>query len=136
MFDLNGLRYWLLPFLWTVQIFYFSLLPRGLYPRIGNANFDTHYLQYIYHSCQFFCLSLLVYRAFLYSSWPRNQDFNRRALAYAVLALLLTVALLDESIQIFVPTRSFTVRDLAADIFGGAAGVLLMHVTRRKVFPA
>jgi len=128
----NSLRHWFLPLLWTLQIFYFSLLPRGSFPKVDQQHVDTGYLQYLYHFGQFFCLSLLLYRPVLCSSWSDSRLAGRRNVVPAALAVLVIIALLDEAIQIAVPTRRFTLRDLAADIVGGAVGLLLMQMSRRE----
>jgi VanZ family protein len=132
MFDSNWLRNWLPPILWTLQIFYFSLLPRGSYPKIDEQHFDTSYLQYVYHFGQFFCLSLLLYRAMFRSSVSANGAMARSHVVKQALLIIAVIALLDELIQVPVPTRKFTVRDLAADVAGGALGVLIMQRGKRS----
>jgi VanZ family protein len=133
MCDVNWLRNWLPPILWTLQIFYFSSLPRGSYLRIDGQHFDTGYLQYLYHFGQFFCLSLLLYRAILRSSvsakiaTPRSHVVKHALLAIAIIAFV------DELIQVPVPTRKFTVRDLMADVAGGGVGLLIIIKGRRWV---
>ena len=121
---------WLVPLLWTVQIFYFSLLPRGSFPQVDQQHADAGSLQYVYHFGQFFCLSLLLYRAIICNSSTDNRSAICRHPASAAFALLVMIALLDEAIQIVVPTRHFTVRDLTADIVGGAVGLLLVQMIR------
>jgi len=132
MFDLNWVRHWLLPILWTLQIFYFSSLPRGSYPKIDEQHFDTSYLQYIYHFGQFFCLSLLLHRAILRSSVSAKTPTQRsRVLRHALLAIAI-IAFLDELIQVPVPTRKFTLRDLMADVAGGGFGLLIVQMGKRS----
>ena len=129
--DLEWLRNWVLPVLWTLQIFYFSLLPRGSYPKIDERHFDTSYLQYIYHFGQYFCLSWLVYRARLRSSTAAKPAGRRRPALRHTLLILAVIAFVDELIQIPVPGRTFTVRDLTADMAGGCFGLLIMHFGKR-----
>jgi len=132
MFHLKWLHNWILPILWTVQIFYFSSLPRGSYPKIDEQHFDTSYLQYIYHFGQFFCLSLLLHRAILRSSVSAKSPTGRsRVLRHALLAIAI-IAFLDELIQVPVPTRKFTVRDLMADVAGGGFGLLIVQMGKRS----
>lgn len=132
MFKLKRLGNWLLPILWTLQIFYFSSLPRGAYPKIDEQHFDTGYLQYLYHFGQFFCLSLLVYRAILRSSVStRIANPRSHVVKHAVLAIAM-IAFLDELIQVPVPTRKFTVRDLMADVAGGGFGLLIVQMGKRS----
>lgn len=130
MFDLNSVRNWLLPILWTLQIFYFSLLPRGSYPQINDQHFDTGYLQYLYHFGQFFCLSLLLYRAILCSSVSAKTPAPRSHLLKHALLAIAIIAFLDELIQILVPTRRFALRDLMADVVGGSFGLLIMQMVK------
>ena len=132
MFDLKWLRNWILPVLWTLQIFYFSLLPRGSYPKIDEQHFDTSYLQYIYHSGQYFCLSLLVYRGALRSSVSAKTAARRGHVLKHALIVIAVIAFLDELIQIPVPTRTFTTPDLMADLAGGGVGLLSMQIGRRS----
>ena len=133
MFDVSCLRNWLPAILWTLQIFYFSSLPRSSYPKIDEQHFGTSYLQYIYHFGQYFCLSLLVYRATLRGSVSaKTAAGHGHVLKHALLAIAI-IAFLDELIQIPVPTRKFTVRDLMADVAGGGFGLLLMmHMGKRS----
>jgi VanZ family protein len=128
MLDSKWLSHWLPPILWTLQIFYLSLLPRGSYPKIEDQHFDPSYLQYVYHFGQFLCLSLLFYRAMLYSSFSGEKVGTRHNHAYLTLAVVIIIAFLDEIIQIPVPTRRFTLRDLMADVVGGGFGLLFMRI--------
>lgn len=132
MCDLNWLRNWLPPILWTLQIFYFSSLPRGSYPRIDGQHFDTGYLQYLYHFGQFFCLSLLLYRAILRSSVSAKIATRRSHVVKHALLAIAIVAFVDELIQVAVPTRKFTVRDLMADVAGGGFGLLIVQMGKRS----
>jgi VanZ family protein len=132
MFDSNWLRNWLPPILWTLQIFYFSSLPRGSYPKIDEQHLDTSYLQYLYHFGQFFCLSLLVSRAMLRSSVPAKIATPRSHVVKQALLAIAIVAFVDELIQVPVPTRKFTVRDLMADVAGGGFGLLIVQMGKRS----
>ena len=132
MFDVSCLRNWLPAILWTLQIFYFSSLPRSSYPKIDEQHFGTSYLQYIYHFGQYFCLSFLLHRAILRSSVSAKTATRRsRVLKHALLAIAI-IALLDELIQIPVPRRKFTVRDLMADVAGGGFGLVIMQMGKRS----
>jgi hypothetical protein len=132
MCDFNWLRNWLPPILWTFQIFYFSSLPRGSYPKIDEQHFATGYLQYLYHFGQFFCLSLLLYRAILRSSVSAKVTTPRgHAVKHALLAIAI-IAFVDELIQVPVPTRKFTVRDLMADVAGGGFGLFFFMWIRKR----
>jgi len=132
MCDFNWLRNWLPSILWALQIFYFSSLPRGSYPKIDEQHFDTGYLQYLYHFGQFFCLSLLIYRAILRSSVSAKIATPRsHAVKHALLAIAI-IAFVDELIQVPVPTRKFTVRDLMADVAGGGFGLLIVQIGKRS----
>ena len=48
-----------------------------------------------------------------------------------VLAICLLIALLDETVQLFVPGRSGEIRDVWIDMLGGALGVLIVSATKQ-----
>lgn len=131
MFHLKWLYNWILPILWAVQIFYFSLLPRGSYPKVDERHFDTSYLQYLYHFGQYFCLSLLVYAAARRSSISVKTSDPSEVLKRSLLTIA-GIAFIDELIQIPVPTRTFTVRDLMADMAGGGFGLLITRIGKES----
>jgi VanZ family protein len=122
----------MLPCLWTLQIFYFSSLPRGSYPKVDDQHLDTSYLQYVYHFGQYFCLALLLYRAKLHSALPAKTAEHIRQMPKRTLVIIAVVALVDELIQIPVPTRTFTLRDVMADVAGGGFALLLMQLGKRS----
>jgi VanZ family protein len=132
MCDVNWLRNWLPPILWTLQIFYFSLLPRGSFPKIDEQHFHASYLQYIYHFAQFFFLSLLIYRAIVRSSVSAKIATRRSHVVKHALLAIAIIAFVDELIQVPVPTRKFTVRDLMADVVGGGFGLLIVQMGKRS----
>jgi VanZ family protein len=134
MVDRKWLRYWLPPILWMLQMFYFSLLPRGSYPKIDEQHFDTSYLQYVYHCGQFFCLSLLLYRAIVRSPASGKSVAPRNVALKDALVAIVVIAFVDELIQIPVPTRKFTVRDLAADVVGGGFGLMIIQMVKRSKY--
>ena len=132
MCHLNWLRNWLPPILWTLQIFYFSSLPRGSYPKIDEQHFDTGYLQYLYHFGQFFCLSLLIYIAILRSVVSAKIATGPSHVVRHVLLAIAIIAFVDELLQVPIPTRKFTVRDLMANVAGGGFGLLIVQLGKRS----
>jgi len=132
MFDSRRRRNWIFPALWTIQIFYFSLLPRASYPKMDGQQLGASYLQYIYHFGQYFCLSLLVYGARRRDAeYAQTPERRGRILKHAMLVIAV-IALLDELVQVPAPTRTFAIPDLMADMAGGSLGLLVMHRGKRS----
>jgi VanZ family protein len=80
------------------------------------------------HFVEYAVLALLAARAFLSSSRARL----RAGWHIAALALVMTIALLDEYHQSFEPTRTGTIYDSLIDIAGGAAAVAAVALWRRR----
>lgn len=78
------------------------------------------------HFTEYFVLALLAARAFLSSS----RSSLRRRWWLASLALVASVALLDEYHQSFVSTRTGTIYDSLIDLAGGACAVALVALWR------
>jgi len=96
-------------------IFYMSSLPQPL-PAIPILSFDK-----VLHIIEYAVFGLLAVRAFKYSTQKMFYE------SFKILALLLTIlyGVSDEVHQLFVPSRQFSVFDIAADTIGGMLGVLL-----------
>lgn len=90
-------------------IFYLSSRPASDFPG-GIPDIIPHFLE-------FFLLSFLFMRMF-------DRPPTRRQ-AMAGFPVLLTLAVLDETHQLFVPTRFFSVLDLLYDLMGIVAGRLV-----------
>ena len=85
-------------------------------------------LQYPYHISAFFILNMLFLRCFLSGS---DGEVTRK---FEILSLLgcLLVSICSEVIQLFVPTRTPSVSDLALDLLGAVLGIIAM---RRRCSP-
>lgn len=115
----NFLYYWLPALLYAGLIFYLSSLPQPL-PE-GGLEFQRKDL--VLHALEYFVLSALLLRAFLYSSVKRQY-------LYAILFSAL-YGISDEVHQLFVAGRVFSVYDIIADAVG-ACLVLLFLLFEKK----
>lgn len=75
------------------------------------------------HFTEFFVLGLLAGRT-SGSILPVNMGKIKKVVT--TLAFCLSISLIDESIQLFVPGRSFQLFDISVDLMGSAIAVILM----------
>jgi VanZ family protein len=126
---------------WTAFIFYNSLQPgsesaeiSGRFVRLFGVIFDRLGIAYDHgslsiivrkaaHIFEFFVLALLLFQLF--------KDNKYRYLGVAVCGF--TVAVIDETIQHFVPGRVGAIVDVAIDM-GGVALALLLYLLIRTLF--
>jgi len=120
---------WVPVVVWTLAIFGLSARPYTAYFRDlespGYRLLDR-YLQYPLHLAEYAVLAGLWVRAL------RPGPLTGRGVACLTLAATLVTALVDESIQSLVPTRSFALRDLLMDATGSLLGVAVA----RWIFPS
>lgn len=114
-------RRWLPPALWALAILVATSWPNPNVPQVGRGDLIVHLLLYA-------GLGLLAARAAL----AETRHTARAALLVAVAAS--AFGALDEWHQRFVPGRSASVDDWAADSLGGALGALA--ALARRVRPA
>ena len=112
---------WLPVILMTLLIFWLSSRPYTAYfAELEGPSYRLFqkYLQYPAHLLEYAILGLLW-------MWPlsRHRAHAKRA-AWLTLAAIMVTALLDESIQWFVPTRHFALRDLLMDSAGGVVATM------------
>jgi VanZ family protein len=81
------------------------------------------------HWSEFFVFGFLVYRAAMGSGWEKPT----MGVPWKTLAVVLIWALLDEFHQVFVPSRSASIKDSLLDFAGGFSAILLMGVRTRFV---
>ena len=115
---------WLAVLLYTLLIFFLSSQQYTDYFRnLEDRSYwlFEHYLQYPTHATEYAVLAVLWLRAL------RQPRMARANLAKFTLVAVVLTALVDESIQYFVPTRSFAVQDLCMDTLGGMFIVLLLN---------
>ncbi len=131
-----------LPLLWLALVLvlgtaYFSASHTGAFvvpflktlaPGASSAKLNAIHmvLRKLAHLAEYAVLALLWFRALL-----RGTGRTPRAAAWIALAICLGCALVDETHQAMIPTRSGSVRDLLVD-GSGAAGVLIFARGRRE----
>lgn len=115
------LFYWLPPLLWMALIYYGSAQPT--LPSLTHSLLDS-LVKYGAHFMEYAVLALLWYRA-IYSRFPHPMI---QPLAFIIVVVY---ALSDEFHQSFVPGRSATWQDVAADVIGGASALLVWNVVQQ-----
>jgi VanZ family protein len=115
-----SLSRWLPVLLWAGFIFIasarsnpYQALPAST---LGSSGRDELLGRFL-HAGEYAVLAALTARALVWRSKPRFS------LLVAALGLTALYALSDEAHQLFVPGRSFELRDLALDITGAAVGL-------------
>lgn len=115
------LFYWLPPLLWMALIYYGSAQPT--LPSLTHSLLDS-LVKYGAHFMEYAVLALLWYRA-IYSRFPHPMI---QPLAFIIVVVY---ALSDEFHQSFVPGRSATWQDVAADVIGGASALLVWNIVQQ-----
>jgi VanZ like family len=121
----------LLPLLlWIGIILWVASRPSSFFLEDKKIIFEMprRLLQYPYHISAFFILDMLFLRCFLSDS---DGEVTRK---FEILSLLgcVLVSICSEVIQLFVPTRTASVSDLALDLLGAVLGTIAM---RRRCSP-
>jgi VanZ family protein len=103
---------------------------KWLFPGISEAQLLlVHFtVRKTAHFTEYAVLALLAARAFI----PSTRRRLRRGWFVAALALVATVALLDEYNQSFNPARTGTIWDSLIDLAGGATALVLFGLWRRR----
>jgi VanZ family protein len=120
---------WLPVILMTLLIFWLSSRPYTAYfaeLEGSSSRLFQRYLQYPAHLGEYAVLALLWVWAL------SGHVAHRKHAAWLALGAILVTALVDESIQRFVPTRTFALRDLFMDSAGGVVAA----ATCRWIVPA
>lgn len=102
-------------------IYYGSAQPT--LPSLSDSLLDSM-VKYGAHFVEYAVLALLWYRA-IYSRFPHPKI---QPLAFIIVVVY---ALSDEFHQSFVPGRSATWQDVAADVIGGASALLVWNVVQQ-----
>jgi len=108
--------------LWCLLIFISSSIPSSELPRFVFKLSDK-----LIHSILFLVLAALAYRALTHQD--RFPFLSRHTLSITV-AFTLFYGVSDEIHQLFVTGRNASVYDVAADVIGGLAFVLMMKISR------
>jgi VanZ family protein len=108
-------------------------LAKWLYPGISEAQllFVHFAVRKTAHFTEYAVLALLAARAFISSA----HAHLRRGWFVAALALVASVALLDEYNQSFNPARTGTIWDSLIDISGGTTALVLFGLWRKRRHP-
>ena len=115
---------WLPPVCYAIIIFYFS--SRSHLPSfLPNFPFSDKLL----HGGEYAIFGFLIYRAVTMS--PRRPRNVRGRVALALI-LVITYGLSDELHQAFVPLRDPSLFDALADTIGGAVGIAIAYVLKKK----
>ena len=103
---------------------------RWLFPNITGAQLLlVHFtVRKAAHFTEYAVLALLAARAFI----PSTRQVLRRRPFVAALALVATVALLDEYNQSFNAARTGTMRDSLLDFAGGATALVILGLWRAR----
>ena len=116
---------WLPVILMTLLIFWLSSRPYTAYfaePEGASYRLFQRYLQYPAHLSEYAVLTLLWI-------WTLSGHVaSRKRAAWLAFGVVLVSALVDESIQRFVPTRNFALRDLLVDSAGGVVAVMAFRL--------
>lgn len=107
---------------WIMAIWIVSSLPGKVFPQYDNLSFDK-----LIHFFEYAIAGILLD----YNQRKGVLSYFRR---YDVLMLLVVLTCLDEAHQIFIPNRSVSVLDLAANLTGVLAGYHLSGLWKRKKY--
>ena len=119
------LIYWLPLVVWISGIFVVSSLPGGSYPaKIGFSIIPTEYLL---HITAFFVLCLLFCRVLE----SKNKKPNLTSVILYCLIFTMMISFSKECVQFFIPTRSFSMKDILVD--GSAAGLAMIFIFQMKM---
>jgi VanZ family protein len=128
---------WFPVVLWAVVIFIasanpdpFHLLPQGWITFCQSAGMDlpdcNELLGRFSHTAEYAVLAALLARALVWQGKPQI------ILWVIVLGISELYALSDEIHQLFVPGRQFQLQDLGFDLLGGAIGLAIFAIIRRR----
>jgi VanZ family protein len=113
-----GLVAWIGSILWVASLASTTFFPSDMKTFLG---FPRHFLQYPYHFGVFFVLAILFWR-----SLPAKYVMAWTPIAFSLAGCAL-VSLCSETLQLYVPTRTFAIRDLAVDQLGAIFGLSVMR---------
>lgn len=119
------LLYWLPLVVWISGIFVVSSLPGGFYP--GKIGFSIISTEYLLHITAFFVLCLLFYRVLEF----KNKKPGLTNMILYCLIFTMIVSFSKECLQFFIPTRSFSMKDILVD--GSAAGLAMIFIFQMKM---
>lgn len=116
-------KYTLFAVLYLSLIFIQSSIPSEKIPQMTILSFDK-----IIHAGIYFIATILIYLAI-----REYRPFDTGKIARLTFAITVLYGLSDEIHQYFVPGRNSSIWDFVADIAGVTAGLLIVHVIRKKV---
>jgi len=98
--------YWMPVIAVAAVIFYLSTVPGSDIPKPITINLSP------VHAAEYFVLSFLLYRAFDAHGW------KKRRILFTTIAISIVYGVFTESLQIFIPGRSFDIFDILLKIGG------------------
>ena len=113
--------YWVPTVLWMGIIFFLSTLPESITP--GRDILSDK----VCHASEYFILAFLILFAL-----QRTTQVRFSTSFWITLAWGAVYGLIDEIHQLYVPTRQFDVRDLAADVCGVVALFFILWILQRS----
>jgi VanZ family protein len=118
---------WILVILWIASRPKTAFFPTGMKTILG---LPREFVQYPYHFGAFFILAVLFRR---YLSRTEKAGKNWRAATFSLIGCAV-VSIVSEVLQIYVPSRTPALRDLAVDQSGATFAVTLMRRFGTKLF--
>jgi len=98
--------YWLPVIACAAVIFYLSTVPGSDIPKTITINLSP------IHAAEYFVLSFLLYRAFDAQGWSMKR------ILMITIAISIVYGVFTESLQIFIPGRSFDIYDILLKVGG------------------
>lgn len=109
--------------LWAVlMVYFFTSVPSGM-PKFSALASIPHFDK-IFHFSVFSIWALLLAFAF-FATKQKTFFFNQNKKAFYFLTIAVAYAIFLETLQLFLPYRSFEWADLAANLLGVLAGSML-----------
>lgn len=111
---------------WVITVIALSSTPNLPTLKIHTQKSDIR-LDYLIHVCEYGCMALLAYLAFL------NDNRKSCYIRYTIITFSLVLfAIADEYHQLLIPGRSFNLLDILCNLAGIAGGLIMSLITFRK----
>jgi VanZ family protein len=112
----SALSYWIFVLLYVLVIFYISSLQSIPF---ANSLSELDPKRFSLHVVEYSGLAFFLYLALL------NSGFTRKKAIFLTLTFCISVAYIDETLQISVPGRRFNIYDFYSDILGSLLGSII-----------
>ena len=117
-------KYTIISIVYLSLIFIQSSIPSERIPHMTILTFDK-----LIHAIIYFIAAILIYLAI-----REHRPFDTGKIALLTFTITVFYGLSDEIHQYFVPGRHASFRDFLADTAGVTAGLLIVHVIRKRYF--